>query len=137
MTTQWSLDFCLVCDQQISGNEAYCSQGCRLADLDQHSSTSASAYPRESQLRSERRDNQITSAPPLAVAASRRQTIGKHLSSPRRGSLAQTNADSQSSSVESSSSLLASPSNQVKHELHDYTGYFDQVRDWKRRLVAS
>ena len=33
METVWSLDFCLTCDRQ-TGGEAYCSQACRLADLD-------------------------------------------------------------------------------------------------------
>ncbi|PLB34569.1 uncharacterized protein BDW47DRAFT_120211 [Aspergillus candidus] len=33
MTTQWSPDFCLVCDRQTMG-APYCTQSCRLAELD-------------------------------------------------------------------------------------------------------
>ncbi|KLJ08014.1 hypothetical protein EMPG_16526 [Blastomyces silverae] len=33
MATAWSLDFCLVCDTQTLGG-AYCSQACRLAEMD-------------------------------------------------------------------------------------------------------
>ncbi|PKY00960.1 hypothetical protein P168DRAFT_275613 [Aspergillus campestris IBT 28561] len=33
MTTQWSLDFCLVCDRQTMG-APYCTQSCRMAELD-------------------------------------------------------------------------------------------------------
>jgi hypothetical protein len=42
MATQWSLDYCLTCDRQTSG-EAYCSQNCRLADLESSSVSSSSA----------------------------------------------------------------------------------------------
>ncbi|CAI7582561.1 unnamed protein product [Penicillium glandicola] len=34
MSTEWSLDFCLVCDRQTLG-APYCSQTCRLAELDE------------------------------------------------------------------------------------------------------
>ena len=46
----WSLDFCLACDNQTSEG-AYCSQSCRLADLDkgQFSFTEASHSPTPSQ----------------------------------------------------------------------------------------
>ena len=41
METVWSLDICLTCDRQTSG-EPYCSQACRLADLEPLASPSRS-----------------------------------------------------------------------------------------------
>jgi len=40
----WSPDFCLSCDRETSG-EAYCSQACRLADLETSSCGSEPASP--------------------------------------------------------------------------------------------
>ncbi|KAJ4294646.1 hypothetical protein N0V90_008337 [Kalmusia sp. IMI 367209] len=34
---EWSPDFCLSCDRQIAEGGAYCSQACRLADLEKAS----------------------------------------------------------------------------------------------------
>lgn len=44
---EWSPDYCLACDRQISvpGNGAYCSQSCRLHDLEKASNSSASSSP--------------------------------------------------------------------------------------------
>ncbi|CRG85586.1 hypothetical protein PISL3812_02631 [Talaromyces islandicus] len=148
MATGWALDFCLVCDQQTPGNEVYCSQGCRLADLDQEFSTSSPKHSADSQHKSVYRRqsppvDQESLASLLKVATSRRQATSKASSRPRYESSVHspTSGSSQSSSLESSSSLLASSSssssNQIKHELHDYTGYFDPVRDWKRRQMSS
>jgi ECL1/2/3 zinc binding proteins len=44
MEMDWSPDFCLACDRQTSGG-AYCSQACRLADLERASSGSDSSTP--------------------------------------------------------------------------------------------
>lgn len=43
----WSPDYCLSCDRQISqsGHGAYCSQSCRLADLERASCRSGSSSP--------------------------------------------------------------------------------------------
>ncbi|KAI9819425.1 MAG: hypothetical protein M1832_003988 [Thelocarpon impressellum] len=40
----WSPDFCLACDRQTSGG-AYCSQSCRLADIENSSSGSEPVSP--------------------------------------------------------------------------------------------
>jgi hypothetical protein len=40
----WSPDFCLSCDRQTSGG-AYCSQSCRLADLERASNGSSPSSP--------------------------------------------------------------------------------------------
>ncbi|KAF8459119.1 hypothetical protein BGX38DRAFT_1138648 [Terfezia claveryi] len=39
----WSPDFCLSCDRQSVNGEAYCSQSCRLADLERASGGSSAA----------------------------------------------------------------------------------------------
>jgi hypothetical protein len=150
MATGWTLDFCLVCDQQTPGNEAYCCQGCRLADLDQDTSASSPKHTTDPQHKSVYRRqsppvpvDQVTLALLLQGATGRRQATSKNPSRPRYESSAHkpTSGSSQSSSLDSSSSLLtsssSSSSNQIKHELHDYTGYFDPVRDWKRRQMSS
>ena len=42
----WSLDFCLTCDRQTTGG-AYCSQACRLADLEKASPRSEPVISRQ------------------------------------------------------------------------------------------
>lgn len=141
MASDWTPDFCLVCDQQTPGNEVYCSQGCRLADLDQDFTASSLKHSVDSQHKSVYRRQSapapVDQAPSLKITTGRRQAISKNSSRSHYDS----SGSSQSSSLESSSSLLASSSssssNQIKHELHDYTGYFDPVRDWKRRQMSS
>lgn len=44
MEMDWTPDFCLACDRQTSGG-AYCSQSCRLADLENSSNGSEPASP--------------------------------------------------------------------------------------------
>ncbi|KZF25555.1 hypothetical protein L228DRAFT_266022 [Xylona heveae TC161] len=41
---EWSPDFCLACDRQSSGG-AYCSQACRLADIEKASGSSEPVSP--------------------------------------------------------------------------------------------
>ncbi|ODH49660.1 hypothetical protein GX48_04184 [Paracoccidioides brasiliensis] len=48
METPWSLDFCLVCDRQTLGG-AYCSQACRLAEMDGTAAAAASASASDSE----------------------------------------------------------------------------------------
>lgn len=42
MDSNWSLDYCLACDRQTSGG-AYCSQVCRMGDLETSSCASSEA----------------------------------------------------------------------------------------------
>lgn len=44
MDAAWSPDYCLACDKQTTGG-AYCSQVCRLADLETSSCTSSESIP--------------------------------------------------------------------------------------------
>ncbi|EED20318.1 conserved hypothetical protein [Talaromyces stipitatus ATCC 10500] len=140
MSADWSLDFCLVCDQQTSGAGPYCSQSCRLADLDQNGSeSSVSSYPVYLSSKSTLQPKTSSSS------TAGRQSIGKRTTS----SFSSTSSNDQSSSLTSTSSQTslssltstltpsAALSNQVRHELQDYSKSFDQVRDWKRRLTNS
>lgn len=48
MSTTWTLDYCIACERQTSGG-AYCSQTCRLADLDPSLSSSEPSSPTDPQ----------------------------------------------------------------------------------------
>ncbi|GLI73555.1 hypothetical protein PoHVEF18_001773 [Penicillium ochrochloron] len=115
MSTDWSLDFCLVCDRQTSGGP-YCSQTCRLAELDRTStedeqpSSKGSSHSRSSTLDS------IDSRSARSLSASSSQTS---LSSLR------------------SHASNAALSGQLQDELRDYASCFDHVRDLKRRMTSS
>jgi len=39
----WSHQFCLACDKQVDSNAAYCSEACRLAELERSSTPSSQA----------------------------------------------------------------------------------------------
>jgi len=146
MSADWSLDFCLVCDQQTSGAGPYCSQSCRLADLDQNASESSlSSYPvylsSKSTLQSKTSSVSSTQSGSSTVS---RQPSGKRSSSSfstssneQSSSLTSTSSQTSLSSLTSTLSPSAALSNQVRHELQDYSKSFDQVRDWKRRLTNS
>lgn len=136
MATPWSLDFCLVCDRQTLGG-AYCSQTCRLSEIDSCSSGSEPQSPNTtsqpwatadggpaidfSSFKGFQSETTTPSYKPLSPSSS--QT-----------SLTSLGSTASSSSISSSSSAM---SGQIRSELQDYECCFDQVRDWKRRLTAS
>lgn len=152
MSAGWSLDFCLVCDQQTSGAGPYCSQSCRLADLDQHGSESVHSscspyWPSKSTLQ-QPKGSPASSAGQYhqeQTTSSRRQAASKRSSSyftsvtstDHSPSLTWTSSQTSLSSLVSTPSPSAALSTQVRHELQDYSKSFDQVRDWKRRLTNS
>lgn len=151
MATGWSLDFCLVCDQQTSGGGAYCSQGCRLADLDQQpSESSLSSYPmflsskstiqsKTSSMSSQYSSRIPTMTPIKGGAATQGSSSSSSAASPQEQSSGLLSNSSQTSlsSLTSSLSPSVALSHQARHDLQDYTKCFDQVRDWKRRLTNS
>ncbi|GAD97967.1 predicted protein [Paecilomyces variotii No. 5] len=143
---EWSLDFCLVCDRQTCGG-AYCSQACRLAELDGFSTGSSLS----SQILS---GKQTSLEHPSTLASAGRQspeTGSVEKSSTPRFQLVDTTAGlSQSTrtlspsssetsltSLQSNSSRSTTVSDQVWNELCDYASCFDHVRDWRRRLAVS
>lgn len=111
MATEWSLDFCLVCDRQTLG-APYCSQTCRLAELD--------LIPSE-QLHSSSKANTTTT---------------KSSRSHSSRSLSPSSSQTSLSSLRSDSSLNSALSSQFQNELRDYASCFDQVRDLKRRMTS-
>ncbi|KAI1935535.1 hypothetical protein LOZ58_003493 [Ophidiomyces ophidiicola] len=164
MSTDWSLDFCIVCDRQTLGG-AYCSQACRLAEMDQYSTsdsepssptTTATNTARSDQSwvgfgkttsSSSNNNNGQSQRPftPLVLASSLKTPQGRttlssisHIfSGPRRPGLSPSSSHTSLSSMSSSSTAGAHLSGRVKSELQEYAGCFDQVRDWKRRLTLS
>ncbi|KAA8892799.1 hypothetical protein FN846DRAFT_618741 [Sphaerosporella brunnea] len=149
---EWSHDFCLSCDRQISQSDhgAYCSQSCRLADLERASISSApSSYASStSSHRGQRPAFYLPPALNFAALASRSSSAassptslcpsystppqtrgGKTLySSPSRSSLSSLNSHGQPETP-----IL---SDKVKNELREYVGSFDHIRDWKRRMTV-
>jgi ECL1/2/3 zinc binding proteins len=136
MATAWSLDFCLVCDQQISGGGAYCSQSCRLADLDQHASDSVSSYAASLSSKSTMQPKANLTRPSIRTGSSSSSSSSSS-SHEHSSSLTSTSSQTSLSSLTSTLSPSGTLSNQVRHELQDYTKCFDPVRDWKRRLTNS
>jgi hypothetical protein len=165
MATGWFLDFCFVCDRQTLGG-AYCSQKCRLAELDISCAGSEPASPttmvpldRPWSTQQPEGGSGLHLGPPIDFSAYRAvgsssRSLGtpltandlSHKSSPSsfstlcppsRRTLTPSSSQTSLSSLQSVSASRSSLSGQVRTELQDYTGYFDQVRDWKRRLTAS
>ncbi|CEJ59066.1 hypothetical protein PEBR_22285 [Penicillium brasilianum] len=118
MSTDWSLDFCLVCDRQTSGGP-YCSQTCRLAELDRTSGE----------------DEQSSPKPREGAAHSRSSTLDS-IDSRSARSLSASSSQTSLSSLRSHASNAAL-SGHLQEELRDYASCFDHVRDLKRRMASS
>ncbi|KAA6407955.1 MAG: hypothetical protein FRX48_08306 [Lasallia pustulata] len=164
MEMDWSPDFCLACDRQTSG-EAYCSQACRLADLETSEPVSPASGPRASWASSRLssgsgfylspaidfsayKSSSLTSAPAASPDLSktrtaygsspvrRSQSASSQTSSPK-SSLTPSSSHSSLMSIQTASTQGTSLSDQARNELRGYTSSFDQVRDWKRRMTMS
>ncbi|KAL2000757.1 hypothetical protein VTN02DRAFT_2659 [Thermoascus thermophilus] len=153
MAIEWSLDFCLVCDRQTFGG-AYCSQACRLAELDQLSSEHGRSSPTASNAGKGVTENMpVNSAmdptthrysaagfgQPMAAPISRGYShlLSDVTPSSSRVLCPSSSQTSLSSLQSASSSQPLALSDRVRDELRDYASCFDQVRDWKRRLTTS
>ncbi|KAH8150514.1 uncharacterized protein LAJ45_05209 [Morchella importuna] len=164
----WSPDYCLSCDREISqsGHGAYCSQSCRLADLEHASCNSGSSSPTTAPTTSWQNSSMSTGAgfylpPPLNFSAmSGRQSSSASSSPASRSPISSTPPNLYSSPYAPNntrpSQLYTSPSrtslsslnsyngqqepavlsDKVKSELRDYASSFDHVRDWKRRMTV-
>ncbi|KAL2815450.1 hypothetical protein BDW59DRAFT_153876 [Aspergillus cavernicola] len=135
MATEWSLDFCLVCDRQTLGGP-YCSQSCRLAEVDvSHETTSSSIQEPRTTLKKSphqaRRDT-ATNPPSSTAQTSYWNSYRPHYQRTLSPSSSQTSL----SSLRSNSSQGSPISSQSQTELRDYASCFDQVRDLKRRLTS-
>lgn len=135
MTTEWSLDFCLVCDRQTLGG-AYCSQSCRLAELDiLHEPTAASTQELRAALRKSPSHavRSLTTNPTSSTTQiSSLKSCRPHY--PRK--LSPSSSQTSLSSLRSYSSHGSPISSQSQTELRDYASCFDHVRDLKRRLTS-
>lgn len=132
MTYEFEVDCfelgCLHCDRPTIAGEAYCSQSCRMAEVDYTTNTT------------------ITTAEPsrIPLSESPKSTTGFYLppainfESYRRPSVQSPNFSSTSpklSPSSSRSSLKSEISVQAQNELMYYTNAFDRSREWKRRMT--
>jgi ECL1/2/3 zinc binding proteins len=152
-------DFCLACDKQTNGTP-FCSQACRLAELDHSLSSSEPASPvytrhRTSQRNpgfvttrfqlppaidflSYRRDRTLQSSMGQAKSA----TAASHsinetsssTTSPRSANLTPSSSQTSLSSLRTNQSSPSGISEQAWVELRNYASGFDQVRALKRRM---
>ncbi|KAJ5761883.1 uncharacterized protein N7511_005265 [Penicillium nucicola] len=122
MSTEWSLDFCLVCDRQTPG-APYCSQKCRLAELDSESSDTTSR-------RSSQASTHWETGPSQPSESNARETAqSSHI-------LSASSSQTSLYSLKSNAST-ANVADRLQDELRDYASCFDQVRDLKRRLTTT
>ncbi|KAH0366769.1 hypothetical protein KCU65_g5142, partial [Aureobasidium melanogenum] len=128
------LDFCLACDKQTSEG-LYCSQACRLADLEKAgSSTPSSPFTPAMDSSSQSYFPTGSSGFQLPEAFSFKPTFTES-SSPRRALSPSSSRSSLSSSAGSQTSNTISE--QARTELQTYVSAFDQTREMKRRSLSS
>lgn len=151
---EWSLDFCLVCDRQTCGG-AYCSQACRLAELDGFSTGSSLSSQTMNSKQTPSREHTVGSklyptntstgrSPETTGSVEKSSTSLRYqlvdsasgLSQPTR-TLSPSSSETSLTSLQSNSSRSTTVSDQVWNELCDYASCFDHVRDWRRRLAIS
>lgn len=158
----WSLDYCLACDKQTSG-EAYCCQSCRLADLDRSPCLSEPESPRNLEFSSDPQSTMPRRSPGLQLEpaydfAAHRTTIVSSgeknqrasarattqfststvslPSHPSSRSLTPSSSRSSLGSVTSNSPLECPLSVQARTELRSYANSFDLIRNWRRQMAS-
>ncbi|EPS44024.1 hypothetical protein H072_1993 [Dactylellina haptotyla CBS 200.50] len=153
MPFEWSLDYCLTCDREAPNGAAYCSQACRLADMERAScssspktATSASTtgapggfyLPPALNFSTLRSSHEPSSGSPRANSSS---WLPQSQSNGRKGSAGSNLHPSPSRTSLSSMPSQHSPfeqsylSEKALRELNEYANAFDQVRDNKRRMT--
>ncbi|KAF2461633.1 hypothetical protein BDY21DRAFT_360713 [Lineolata rhizophorae] len=158
---EWSYDFCLACDRQTTEGAAYCSQACRLRDVEKGGPTEpttpcSTSHPSSSSTSTAWTTTQNAPSgfylPPAVNFAAYKTTTsplysptdGTHFSRSaptyvQSGSEKRLSPSSSRSSLSSISSSPATPtqglSDQALLELRGYANSFDQVRDMKRRMT--
>ena len=155
MELTWSLQYCFACDRQTQG-EAYCSQSCRLADLEMSSTWSGLISPTTSHTTQSSRSSGFYLSPAINFATCKTSDKGSlpaadqnhsplasyypgHGSSHGNASKTITPSTSQSSlsSTQTSSPPANRLSEQARIELLGYTNSFDNIRNWRRRSTWS
>jgi hypothetical protein len=146
-------DFCLSCDRQTNGTP-FCSQACRLAELD-HSSPSLPLSPSDSY--SERashrppqparpgfylppafdfslhRTSTLSRSKRPASLSDTRSTTNPSTLKPR-SNLSPTSSQTSLSSIKTTQSHHTKLSQQAEKDLKQYARSFDQVRTLRRRI---
>lgn len=152
-------DFCLACDKQTI-DTPFCSQACRLAELDHSLSSSEPNSPGYTrQATAQRNPGSVTSwfqLPPAIDFSSYKRDRTAHLATrparsalaashpmdqastittlPRSSNLTSSSSQTSLSSLHTSQSSPGGISEQAWNELRDYASSFDQVRTLKRRM---
>lgn len=108
----WLADFCLTCEAQTDGAE-FCSQTCRLAELDSQPSS-----PTES----------------TTQRSSSSSHHGLYLPPAIDFSVYRSPSSSSVNTIKSNKSNQSRLSEQTKSELNDYVTSFDQTRTLRRRI---
>ncbi|KAF2142515.1 uncharacterized protein K452DRAFT_286932 [Aplosporella prunicola CBS 121167] len=147
MAAEWSHDFCLSCDKQIAEG-AYCSQACRLADLDKASSECFSSSMASSYASSNNSGFYLppavnfsayktkTDSPPTSPAAYSPRQQQSYFSS-NDASKRTLSPSSSRSSLSSVTTPTQGLSAEAATQLRGYTQSFDQVRDMRRRKTSA
>jgi len=149
-------DFCLSCDRQIAENGVYCSQSCRLADLERAGSTAQAPSQLSSSASSSSSSNSgFYLAPAINFSAYKAAstshaapsspyhyyptTSGNYFAPPSASKQSPqrslTPSSSRSSLASSSSRSQSGISQQAATQLNSYVRSFDQTRDVKRRYT--
>lgn len=161
MELNWAPDYCLACDKQTEC-ETYCSQSCRLADLEKSSNWSGSASPITPSWTSSdsNRGSGFYLSPafnfaaykapptiptwPVSGQSASQQTSYFSPTSASQNAPSRTLSPSSSrsslnstSTTSSTSSHQTSLSEQARTELRGYTNSFDNTRNWRRRMTWS
>jgi hypothetical protein len=160
MTDLWSHQFCLACDKQVDLDAAaYCSEACRLAELERLSTPSSQAsspglaspsYPwATSQTTPSTKFHlspayDFSKAQPYGTSSSVQQSLfGNYAmdteqakpASPRRSTLSPSSSHTSLCSIQSNSTLgeNSNLSDRAKQELRAYAVSFEHVRTQRRR----
>lgn len=154
----WNNDYCLSCDRQMSEPSAYCSQACRLADLEKAGRTPASSQLSSSALSTSSSSNGFYLPPAVNFSAYKAPSRSKgfdvgptspyHYYPTANGSYfapptatrpapqrSLTPSSSRSSLASASSQTQVGVSQQAATQLNNYMRQFDQTRDLKRRYT--
>ncbi|KAH8730098.1 hypothetical protein GQ44DRAFT_736904 [Phaeosphaeriaceae sp. PMI808] len=155
----WSNDYCLSCDRQMSEPSAYCSQACRLADLEKAGRTKTSSQLSSSASSTASSSNGFYLPPAVNFQAYKAPSRSKgfdvaptspyHYYPTANGSYfappsatrqqqqqpSLTPSSSRSSLASNSAQTQSGLSQQAATQLNSYMRSFDQTRDLKRRYT--
>lgn len=153
MTFDWSHEFCLACDKQVeSDGAAYCSESCRLTELERTSTPSSQAsspgltppsYPWATQTRQPSPTKfhlspayDFSNAQPYGSTPTASKTLfGNYDDQPTARVLTPSSSHTSLCSMQSTSTTSGPNvlSVEAKEELRAYAVSFEQVRTQRRR----